>query len=107
MGKSSAQPPPVSSVPSSNVSKNKIRKKRKKRDPNAPKRALTAFIFFSNEKRPQLKADFPNLSVIEIAKRLGTLWRETDDKTKWNDMAAQDKLRASQEKEAYLEQHST
>ena len=103
MTKASAQPEtnmPVASK--TNEKHKKIRKKKKQKDPHAPKRALSAFILFSNELRPQLRADFPDLSITEIAKRLGTLWRETEDKTKWSHLAVQDKDRARLEKEAYV-----
>jgi hypothetical protein len=37
----------------------KVRKQRKKKDKNAPKRALSAFMFFSNDIRDQVKEEMP------------------------------------------------
>ena len=38
----------------------KKKKKRKKKDPNAPKRAKSAFMFFSMAMRPQIKEENPD-----------------------------------------------
>jgi hypothetical protein len=35
---------------------------KKKKDPNAPKRNMSSFMFFSNELRPKLKEEQPDLS---------------------------------------------
>ena len=41
-----------------------------------PKRALSAFIYFSKEKRPEVKTNGPDLSFGEIGKELGRWWKE-------------------------------
>lgn len=46
----------------------KPRKKRAKKDPKAPKRNMSAFLFFSNTRRHDVKKQNPNLSFSEIAK---------------------------------------
>lgn len=80
------------------------RGKRKNKDPNAPKRALSAFFWFSNERRPALRAANPNLSVGDLAKSLGKMWADMtpDDKRTYESMAEKDKERYTQEMEAYL-----
>jgi len=45
-----------------------------------PKRALSAFLLFSADKRNQ--AELANLSLTEKAKRLGDLWKGLDQTTK-------------------------
>jgi hypothetical protein len=36
---------------------------------------MTAFIIFSNEQRPKVKAEFPKLKFGGIAKKIGKLWK--------------------------------
>ena len=86
----------------------KKRKKRKEKDSNAPKRALSAFLFFSNAKRAEvtaeLKAANPDLKgVTDVAKRLGEMWRELSDADKepFNAQAVADKARYDKEMKAY------
>ena len=88
----------------------KKRKKRKEKDSNAPKRALSAFLFFSNAKRAEvtaeLKAANPDLKgVAEVGKRLGEMWKELSDEAKqpYNEQAAADKERYEREQAAYNE----
>ncbi len=53
----------------------KPRKKRSKKDPTAPKRNSSAYIFYSNEKRHELKRNNPELSFSDIAKILSKQWK--------------------------------
>ena len=39
---------------------------KKKKDPNAPKGALSAFMYFSKAKRPEIKEDNPEASFGEL-----------------------------------------
>jgi hypothetical protein len=39
-----------------------------KKDPDAPKRAMSAFFFYQQERRSDCKAEFPSLSHTEIIK---------------------------------------
>ncbi|XP_049622863.1 high mobility group protein B3-like [Suncus etruscus] len=41
----------------------------------APKRPMSAFLLFCREYRPQLRADHPNLSLVQESRRLGAIWR--------------------------------
>lgn len=69
--------------------------KKKKKDPEKPKRALSAYMFYSNERRPTLKARSPELPFGEYAKIIGAEWREMDEATreKYVEMANDDKER--------------
>lgn len=52
------------------------RKRRKKaKDPNRPKRALSSFMFFATEKRSEVTKEFPDLKVTEVGKKLADKWR--------------------------------
>ncbi|XP_051516660.1 high mobility group protein B2-like [Myxocyprinus asiaticus] len=53
---------------------------RKKKDPNAPKRPPSAFFVFCSEFRPTVRSENPNLSIGEIAKKLGELWSRQSSK---------------------------
>ena len=53
----------------------KKRRRRKKKDKNLPKRTMSAFMFFSMEKRPKLKEEKPYASALDLAKMLGAAWR--------------------------------
>ena len=70
-------------------------KRKKKKDPNAPKRPLSAFFLFCQDERPAVKAVYPNYSVGEAAKELGERWNKVsaDVKAKYEAKAAQDKTR--------------
>lgn len=56
--------------------------KRAKKDPSAPKRPMSAFLYFSQEKRRLVKAEHPSLRNTEISRRLGELWREASEEEK-------------------------
>lgn len=83
--------------------KKKTKKGKKKKDPNAPKRASTSFLFFSNEMRPKLKAENPDLSFGEMGKKIGELFRNlsSEEKSKYDKAAEEDKTRYKNEMEAY------
>lgn len=58
------------------------KKKRAKKDKNAPKRALSAFFFFSNEKRSEVQAGHPEWKVGQVAQELGRMWKALTDEEK-------------------------
>ncbi|KAI4461805.1 fact complex subunit ssrp1 [Holotrichia oblita] len=72
----------------------KPRKKRtgkKEKDANRPKRAPSAYMLWLNDTREKIKADNPGISVTEIAKKGGELWKELKDKTEWEKKASKAK----------------
>lgn len=92
-----------------------INKKKKKnsKDPDAPKRSMSSFMFFSQENRESVVKKNPDKSVGEIAKILGEEWGKLNKgkggkkgTKKYDDMAAQDKLRYEEEKASYDEMKS-
>ena len=71
------------------------RRKKRTKDPDAPKRPLSAFFWFCNDERPKVKATMSDATVGDIAKELGRRWNECteDQKAKYEALAAKDKAR--------------
>ena len=69
--------------------------KKKVKDPNAPKRSLSAFFFFGNDQRAKIKEENPEFGVTDIAKEIGKRWADIDPnlKTKYEKLAEDDKAR--------------
>ncbi|KAN0080065.1 High mobility group box domain containing protein [Tylopilus felleus] len=65
-----------------------------------PKRALSAYMFFSQDWRERIKTENPDAGFGEVGKLLGAKWKELDEDEKkpYLDMAAKDKTRAEEEK---------
>uniref|UniRef100_A0A1E1X9L7 Putative nucleosome-binding factor spn pob3 subunit n=1 Tax=Amblyomma aureolatum TaxID=187763 RepID=A0A1E1X9L7_9ACAR len=81
----------------------KSKKRKRAKDPNAPKRPLSAFFWFCNDERPNVRQENPDSSVGEVAKELGRRWNEVGDdvKAKYEGLAAKDKARYEKELKAY------
>lgn len=92
--------------PSDNKAKGKgakAGKRKRTKDPNAPKRSLSAFFWFSNDERPKVKASMQDATVGDVAKELGKRWNESsaDVRSKYEALAAKDKARYMKEVKAY------
>mmetsp|Transcript_322 Transcript_322/g.459 ORF Transcript_322/g.459 Transcript_322/m.459 type:complete len:815 (-) Transcript_322:58-2502(-) len=76
---------------------------KKKKDPNAPKRGTTSFMYFSSEMRPKIKAEKPDISFGDMGKEIGARFRALtpEEKKKYEDMAATDKIRYKKAMDAY------
>jgi len=83
--------------------KGKAKTKKKKKDPNAPKRATTAFMFYSSKMRPIIKEELPDTKFTEMGKLIGEKWRElsSEDKKEFEAMADEDKERYSKQLAKY------
>ncbi|PRW39212.1 non-histone chromosomal 6 [Chlorella sorokiniana] len=79
------------------------KKEKKEKDPNAPKRPLSAYMFFASDKRKELKETQPGLSLGEVGKATGEAWKELTDKEKepYVKKAEADKARYEKEKAKY------
>merc|ERR1711907_919979 len=53
----------------------KVGTKRKRKDPNRPKNAPTAYILFCQAQRPKVVAEHPNADFAATNKMLGEMWR--------------------------------
>ncbi|PAV64448.1 hypothetical protein WR25_07035 [Diploscapter pachys] len=79
------------------------RKSKKTKDPNAPKRASTAYMLWFNENRSSIKKDGD--AVADTAKRAGEMWKKMsdDEKKPYEAKAKGDKERYEREMKAYKE----
>lgn len=85
---------------------------RTKKDPNAPKRAKSAYIFFCDDNRTQVSASLGEDAVAtDVTRELGLRWnalkasKKASDKQlmlKYEQLASKDKERYSTEKSAYV-----
>ncbi|KAJ3137668.1 Non-histone chromosomal protein 6 [Physocladia obscura] len=71
-------------------------KPRSKKDKNAPKKALSAYLLFANANRQRIRDENPDASFGEIGKILGAEWKEISEADKQKYVALQEK-----EKERY------
>ncbi|KAK6341121.1 Non-histone chromosomal protein 6 [Orbilia brochopaga] len=76
---------------------------KKKKDPNAPKRGLSAYMFFANEQRENVRAENPGIAFGQVGKVLGERWKALSDKQRapYEAKAAADKKRYEDEKAQY------
>ncbi|XP_016416430.1 high mobility group protein B1b [Sinocyclocheilus rhinocerous] len=57
-------------------------KKRRFKDPNAPKRPPSTFFIFCGDYRSKIKGENPGLSIGNIAKKLGEMWNSSSAEVK-------------------------
>jgi len=81
----------------------KRRTKRGPKDPNAPKRASGAYVFFTNEMRPIVMKEFPGIKFVDMGRILGERWRALtpEEKVKYETQSAEDKMRFQVEMQQY------
>eukprot|EP00210_Caulerpa_lentillifera_P005835 g5579.t1 len=79
------------------------KQKKKKKDKNAPKKNLSAYVFFSKYVRSSIKEENPDITFGEVGKVIGEKWKAlpAEEKTKYQEMAEKDKIRYTEEKETY------
>ncbi|KAH0559999.1 MAG: Non-histone chromosomal protein 6 [Trichoglossum hirsutum] len=76
---------------------------KKKKDPNAPKRGLSAYMFFANEQRENVRDENPGITFGQVGKVLGERWKALNEKQRapYEAKAAADKKRYEEAKEKY------
>lgn len=81
---------------------------RKKKDPDAPKRSLSAYMFFANENRDIVRAEHPGISFGQVGKLLGEKWKEldADAKSPYEKKAEEDKKRYEKQKQEYAKKNA-
>ncbi|XP_050407825.1 FACT complex subunit SSRP1 [Patella vulgata] len=66
-------------------------KKKSKREKGQPKRPQSSYFLWLNENREKIKEDNPGISITEVSKKAGELWKKVTDKTKWEKLAEEAK----------------
>ncbi|KAK9061744.1 hypothetical protein SSX86_018927 [Deinandra increscens subsp. villosa] len=81
----------------------KKKKQKKKKDPNAPKRALSGFMFFSQLERENVKKEIPGIQFKEMGRVLGERWNKltAEEKAPYEAKAQVDKKRYQNEISGY------
>uniref|UniRef100_A0A8C9VDB5 Upstream binding transcription factor n=1 Tax=Scleropages formosus TaxID=113540 RepID=A0A8C9VDB5_SCLFO len=72
-------------------------------DSSKPKRPISAMFIFSEEKRPKLQQDRPELSESELTRMLARMWNELSDKKKVKYKRLEAALKAESEKKGQEE----
>lgn len=82
------------------------KKKKKAKDPNAPKKNMSAWMHYSVGTRDEVKASQPELTFGEIAKAVSVKWKALSDQERavWEEKAVADKERY--QKELFLYKNS-
>ncbi|KAL9602325.1 MAG: hypothetical protein Q9219_001891 [cf. Caloplaca sp. 3 TL-2023] len=76
---------------------------KKKKDPNAPKRGLSAYMFFANDNRESVREENPGITFGQVGKVLGEKWKALNSKQRepYEARAKADKDRYESEKATY------
>ena len=102
-GRSNVRSPPGIVMSTKRAAGHKIKKAKKFKDANAPKRPLSAFFLFSDVHRAKIKEQNPAFSIFDVSKELGKLWAEMDsnEKAKFKMEATEAKTKYDVEMSAY------
>ena len=81
----------------------KMARRRRKPDPNHPKRAKSSFMFFSIDERPKVQEDFPGIAFTEVGVEIGKRWNDASEKVKakYRQLSEDDRARYAAEMETY------
>lgn len=82
-------------------------KQKTARSPDHPKQPSNAYIFFTKAVRQSVVEANPGLSNTEIVSLMAKMWKETaeEDRTEYNDLAAEDKERYETEMKVFEADH--
>jgi hypothetical protein len=95
------------SAPQRSAVPKKVKKKRllqSRLDKNHPKRAKTAFMFFSIATRPGVLRDNTEITFTQVGTKIGEMYRALSDeeRQKWTDMAEEDRRRYRNQMNSYV-----
>lgn len=81
---------------------------RKKKDPDAPKRSLSAYMFFANENRDIVRSENPGIAFGQVGKLLGERWKalSAEEKVPYETKAETDKKRYEKEKAEFAKRNA-
>jgi hypothetical protein len=73
--------------------------RKKKKDPNAPKKPKSAYMWYVKENQASYRADHPGVAMTEVMRQLGAQWKALSDAKKkpYQDKFAKDKIRYQNE----------
>ncbi|KAK5864768.1 hypothetical protein PBY51_015981 [Eleginops maclovinus] len=80
-------------------------KKKKQKDTGGPKRPMSAYMLWLNASRERIKSENPGISITEISKKAGEMWRQIskEDKEEWDIKAAEAKKQYEIAKQEFKE----
>mmetsp|Transcript_6050 Transcript_6050/g.9250 ORF Transcript_6050/g.9250 Transcript_6050/m.9250 type:complete len:341 (+) Transcript_6050:441-1463(+) len=83
------------------------RRGKAERDPNAPKRNMSAYLLYQNAMRDQFRRENPGMTFGQLAKYTSAMYKclTPEEKATWDGRASQDKARFDQEMAAYVPPH--
>uniref|UniRef100_A0A8C6KNE3 FACT complex subunit SSRP1 n=1 Tax=Nothobranchius furzeri TaxID=105023 RepID=A0A8C6KNE3_NOTFU len=83
----------------------KPRKEKKQKDTGGPKRPMSAYMLWLNSSRERIKAENPGISITEISKKAGEMWRQLgkDEKEEWETKAGEAKKQYDKAKKEFKE----
>ena len=84
-------------------------RKKKKRNPLAPKLPLSSYMEFAREQRTNVLAEFGKLSLSEVGRELGKRWQSLskDEKEKYELKSKENRARYEAEMKAFTDQEET
>jgi len=95
-------------MPDNNSSNGGGPNKRRKRNPNAPKHPISAYLFFVAESRSRLSKESPSMPFGDMAKKIGAQWKAMSgaERSAYEIMAGKDKVRYEQQLQSYVKYES-
>ncbi|XP_034545974.1 FACT complex subunit SSRP1a isoform X1 [Notolabrus celidotus] len=81
------------------------KEKKKQKDKGGPKRPMSAYMLWLNASREHIKSENPGISITEISKKAGEMWRQLgkEEKEEWDTKAAEAKRQYDKAKKEYAE----
>ncbi|TMW62421.1 hypothetical protein Poli38472_005039 [Pythium oligandrum] len=75
----------------------------RRKDPNEPRQPDTAYTFYWKKVRPEVMAQFPDMTPAMVSKEVGRRWKALlePERQVWKDLAAQDRVRYEQEMSSF------
>ncbi|XP_053210278.1 FACT complex subunit Ssrp1-like [Panonychus citri] len=82
--------------------KEKKTEKKSKHDDGRPKKPMSAYFLWLNDSRERLKRENPGLSLTEMTKKAGEMWRDgVEDKARWEKAAQEAKKKYEIDMDAF------
>merc|ERR1712173_550228 len=70
-------------------------------DPNAPKRAPSAYFLFANSVRDKVQKKYSGEPASVVMKEIGQMWKKCSDTAKFEKMAEKEKKKAAEKKKKH------